>query len=558
MEFFGLTIKKAEREEVEKPSSSFALPIDDEGAGLVAAASSAAYYGVYVDISGMAKDVVQGIQKCREIALFPEVDIALQDIINEAIPQEDDTSLITLDLDDLDFSDTLKDKIQAEFKRVITLLDYTNLASDLFRRWYIDGRLFFHIIVDKSNLKRGIIELRMIEATKIRKMKEVKKKKSESGIDVIDQINEFFVYNETGFMPTTANATATTTQAANAMGTNGIKLSTDAIVYVPSGYVDGNSNNVLSYLQKAIRPANQLRMLEDATVVYFIARAPERRIFYVDVGNLPKLKAEQYLKEIMNKYRNKMVYDSTTGAIKDDKRYQSMLEDFWMPRRDSSKGTEITTLPGALGLQGQLDSLGYFKKKLYESLNVPVSRLEPSTGFSLGRSGEITRDELKFQKFIDRLRRKFSQLFYDVLKTQLVLKGICNSDEWETIYKEAIKIKFQTDNSFSELKNQELVTNRMALLPQVDQYLAKFFSKKWIQKNILQLSNEDIEQMDKEIEEEKDDPTAKPSMMQDPNAMQPPGADDTQGGFGQDPYRQDQDDQSQQNYQQEQQPGQQQ
>lgn len=524
---FGLELTKAKKAGEEK-SAAVSLPVEDDGSNIVAAASNAAYYGIYYDTNALSKDDVSLIQKCREISLYPEIDIAIQDIVNEAIPHETDTPMVDLDLDDLDLSDELKEEIREEFDYVLSLLKYEELASDIFRRWYIDGRLFYQVIVDKANLKRGIIELRLIEATKIRKIKEVKKEKSQNfGIDVIASIQDYFIYQESGFAPQQQNTTVTSSSGANSgsASSQGVKLSPDSVIYVPSGWVDGNTNNVLSYLSKAIRPANQLRMLEDATVVYFIARAPERRVFYVDVGNLPKLKAEQYVKDIMNRYRNKMVYDAKTGEVRDDKKYMSMLEDFWMPRRDNSKGTEITTLPGATNIGGQMDSLEYFQKKLYNALNIPVSRLQGQEGFSLGRSSEISRDEVKFQKFIDRMRRKFSQLLMDSLKMQLVLKGICNNLEWDDKIKENIRIEFQKDNFFDELKMQEMIQSRIALLPQVDQYLGKFFSKKYVQRNILKLSDEDIERMDQEIEEEAGDPTAQPTMP-----PMPPGMDDGSGG----------------------------
>ena len=868
---FGLEITKAKRPGEDK-SAAVSLPVDDEGGSIVSAASGAGYYGIYYDTNSLTKDDIALIQRCREIALYPEIDIAIQDIVNEAIPHETNTPMVTLDLDNLEYSDELKELINKEFKYVLSLLKYEQFASDIFRRWYIDGRLFYQVIVDKANLKRGIVELRVIEATKIRKIKEVRREKSPNyGIDIVAEVKEYFVYQEAGFIPQQgANSSVQVTGSATQGSSQGIRLSPDSVIFCSSGYIDGNTNNVLSHLSKAIRPANQLRMLEDAAVVYVIARAPERRIFYVDVGNLPKLKAEQYVKDIMNRYRNKMVYDAKTGEVRDDKKYMclamdtkvplldgrtlsieeiaaehtsgkklwayscdpvtgefvpglitwagetrknaevirltldngkeivctpdhkfpvwnkgfieakdlivgesmvphytkqqviqgknknsslpylqifendkkkwsyvhrlvskwkdsckiqnvwmfeehtetmktvhhcdfnknnnspdnlvrmnasdhtayhltntniipfevrsaagkkggkaayemkvgvhglseelrrevtskagkvggkksaengasqenyakgreklaelmldpewneefrekqrkgwslearalaseraksrnlsalgnarfnnhkiakieflvdrtdtgcitidgdelyhghhtfaldagiytknSMLEDFWMPRRDNSKGTEIQTLPGAGNIQGAIDNLEYFQKKLYQSLNIPISRLQGQEGFSLGNSGEISRDELKFQKFIDKLRRKFSQLLLESLQMQLVLKGICNNLEWDEKFKENIHIEFQKDNFFTELKNQELLTQRMTLIPQLDPYMGKFFSKKWIQKNVLMMDDDDIEQMEEEIEEEKDDPTAQPTQQggMDPSMM---------------------------------------
>lgn len=536
MEFLGLSIERAKKPNKETPSASFALPIDNEGASLVAAATNSAYYGVYLDSGGQVKDDYQNIQKCREIALYPEVDIAIQDIVNEAIPHETTTPLVTLNQDKLKLSDNLKEKINTEFEKVCSLLKYEEYASDIFRRWYIDGRLNYHIIVDKENLKRGILELRLIEATKIRKFKEVKKTKTPLGVDTIEDVTEYFVYNEQGFVP---SQQAANTGAPSNTNMTGVRLSKDAIVYVPSGLVDGNTNSVISYLQKAIRPANQLRMLEDATMVYMVARAPERRVFYVDVGNLPRAKAEQFMKELMNKYRNKMVYDAKDGTVRDDKKHMSLLEDFWLPRRDGGKGTQIETLPGAQNLQGQIDTLEYYKKKLYEALNVPVSRLEPGNGFSMGRTQEISRDEVKFQKFIDKLRRKFSQLFMDCLKTQLTLKEMVNEDEWNTIVAPNIRIEYQRDNFFDEFKEQDMLTQRLGLLTQVDNYLQKYFSKQWVQKNILRMTDDDIVEMQKEMDEEKDDPNAQPAMLQQQQfQLQQPGFDGQQ--FGQDQGDQDQ------------------
>jgi hypothetical protein len=529
LNLFGLTITKNKKPE--NKSASISVGIDDEG-GALASSTGAAYYGIYMDVDGVAKNELLAIQKYREISLYPEVDTALQDIINEAVPQEDETNQLELNLDDLDLSDSLKDKIQDEFKYVLKVLKYKEYSADIFRRWYIDGRLFYQIIVDKDNLKRGIVDLIPLDGAKTRKIREIVKEKTQTGVDAIKEIKEYFVYNESGFGQQNSNVLSSAS-----IQTQGIKLSPDSVIYVPSGYMDGNNQQVLSYLNKAIRSANQLRMLEDATVIYMIARAPERRIFYVDVGNLPKMKAEQYLKDIMNRYRNKMVYDAQTGVVKDDKKYMSMLEDFWMPRRDGGKGTEITTLPGATNMQGMLENVEYFKKKLYESLNIPFSRTQSETGFSMGRTTEVTRDEVKFQKFIEKLRRKFSQLILDSLKTHLILKGIVNSVEWDEIVYD-IELVFQRDNFFSELKEQDIFNSRMMLLQQTNQYVGNYFSKEYIWKTVLRMTNEDIEEMKDQINNEKDDPTAQAWSQQ--QMMQPPmmGGDPNAGGG--DPYSQDQ------------------
>lgn len=540
---FGLQIKKLPK--AENPSASIGMPQNDDGSTLVTPNVSGSYYGVFMDLDGVVKNDIMQIQQYRTMALYPEVDIAIQDIVNEAIPHEDDRPQLDIILDDLEVSDSLKVKIENEFKTVLSKFKYSAMSSDIFRRWYVDGRLYYQIIVDKDNLKRGIVDLRPIESTKIRKVKEIKKTKTPQGIETVSGVDEYFVYNEAGF----AAQGPTSGISSSAAQTQGVKISPDAIIYTPSGYMDANGQNMLSYLHKAIRPSNQLRMMEDALVVYRIARAPERRIFYIDVGNLPKGKAEEYVKQIMDKYRNKMVYDAASGNVRDDKKYMSMLEDFWLPRRDGGKGTEISTLPGAQNLN-QMDDVTYFQQKLYQALNVPIGRLQQDQGFSLGKTNEITRDELKFQKFIDKLRRKFSGLFYDALKTQLILKGIINNQEWDEI-SEKIFFRFQRDNYFTELKDQEVWLSRMGALAQANEYVGNYFSKNWIQKNVLRLTDEDIEKMDEEIDSEKDDPTAQawsqqqmmqpPMMGQDPSMMGDGGMD---GGYQQDaggyPQQQDQ------------------
>ena len=502
LDLFGLQIKKSGPKE--DLSGALSTGLEDGSSNIVNSAALAGAFGTYLDTDGLVKTEIDAIKKYREISLFAEVDVAIQEIINEAIPQEQDTKLVKLDTDGLEeFSDALKDKISAEFDEVLRLYDYDEMSIEYFKKWYVDGRLPFQIIVDKSNLKAGIKDLILLEAANIKKVKEVTTKKTPTGANVIDKVEEYYLYNE-GAFGTNKQANSTTTAP-----TQGLKISPDAIIYVTSGLIDQNTGMVLGHLNKAIRPINQLRMLEDATVVYFIARAPERRVFYVDVGNLPKLKAEQYLKDIMNRYRNKMVYDAKTGDVKNDKKYMSMLEDFWMPRRDGGKGTEITSLPGAQNVTGYLDSLEWFKEKMYEALNIPKSRLQQETGFTLGQSQTISRDEVKFQKFIDRLRNKFGQILIDALKVQLILKGICNSEEWDDI-KPFLKLDFQKDNFFSELKNQEVLQSRFVMLQQVDNYLQKYVSKEWVQKNILMMTDEDIATMDEQLADEKDDDMAQP------------------------------------------------
>jgi hypothetical protein len=492
---FGLRFGvNKEKDGTEQVRPSVVTPQTDDGA-LVSSGSAAAYYGYYVDMDGTVKDEIQAIQRYREISLFPDVDIAIQDIVNEVIPYEDESQLVTIDLERIEeWSDDIKHKIEQEFKFILTLLNFHEKASDIFRKWYVDGRLYYNVLTDK-NPKNGIAELRPIEATKIKKVVEVDKERTPEGVEIVKAIREYFVYSQAGFVNNTNTTTAGTPTMAQ-----GVKLSDESVVYIPSGFTDQNTGAVLSYLQKALRSANQLRMLEDAIVIYRLSRAPERRIFYIDVGTLPKAKAEQYVKDVMNRYRNKLVYDARTGEIRDDKKYMSMLEDFWMPRRDGNKGTEITTLQGAQNL-GELSDVEYFQHKLYHALNIPISRIIPETGFNLGRSTEITRDEVKFQKFVGRLRRNFTQLFYSLLKTQLILKGVMTEDDWFLI-KERISFRFQKDNFFSELKNAEILMNRVTTAQGLDLMLGKYFSVEWVAKNVFQMTDEEFAKMLAQVEQE--------------------------------------------------------
>jgi hypothetical protein len=487
---FGFEIARKKSEEDQSVQQTFSPPSNDDGALQI---TSAAYYGTYVDLDGTAKNEVELISRYREMAMQPEIESAIDDIMNEAIVQDDDGKIINIVLDDLKQTDKIKKAIKEEFNVVLRLLNYNNMAHDIFRRYYIDGRLFYHIIIDRENPTQGIKELRYIDPRKIRKVREMKKKKDErTGVEMMDVVNEYYIYNDKVVTGSSSN-----------YGPVGVRITTDSIISVVSGLMDSRRAVVLSYLHKAIKPLNQLRMIEDATVIYRISRAPERRIFYIDVGNLPKLKAEQYLRDIMVKYKNKLVYDANTGEVRDDRKFLSMMEDFWLPRREGGKGTEITTLPGGQNL-GELEDVKYFQKKLYGSLNVPISRLEPGEGFSLGRSTEVTRDELKFSKFVDRIRNRFSDLFDQALRVQCVLKGICTNDEFEE-FKEYIHYDFMKDNNFSELKEAELMTNRLGLLGAVDPYTGRYFSQKWIQQNVLRLTDDDIEEMQKQIEQEKKD-----------------------------------------------------
>jgi len=487
---FGFTISRGEEERNQSNQQSFSPPSNDDGALTI---TSAAYYGTYVDLDGTAKNEVELISRYREMAMQPEIESAIDDIVNEAICQDDDGKNIQIILDDLRQPEKIKKAIKDEFATVLRMLNYTRMAQDIFRRFYIDGKLYYHIIVDREQPTMGIRELRYIDPRKMRKIREIKKQKDErTGVEIMNTVNEYYIYND-----------KVTTGSSTNYGPVGTRITTDSVVSVVSGLMDSRRAVVLSYLHKAIKPLNQLRMIEDATVIYRISRAPERRIFYIDVGNLPKLKAEQYLRDIMVKYKNKLVYDANTGEIRDDRKFLSMMEDFWLPRREGGKGTEITTLPGGTNL-GELEDVKYFEKKLYKSLNVPVSRLDPNqSGFSLGRVGEITRDELKFAKFVARQRTKFSDLFDQCLRVQCVLKGICTNDEWKE-FREHIHYNFIKDNNFTELKEAELMKERLSLLQEVDPYTGRYFSNAWIQRNVLRLTDDDINKMEKEIEAEKE------------------------------------------------------
>jgi hypothetical protein len=484
-DFFGFEIKKKDQEKEDRKRASFVAPMDeDEGIGNVINAGG--HYGQYVDINGdQTKSEKELIFKYRDISQHTECDAAVEDIVNESIVSDDDSSPVSLIMDDLDQPDRIKKMMSEEFENIVAMLNMNWYGHDIFRRWYVDGRLYYHKIIDESNPKNGLIELRSIDPTKIRKVRELKKEKDpKTGAEIIVGASEYFIFQN------------------DSLGnkSQGLKIAKDSITYVTSGLLDPSRKRILSHLHKALKPVNQLRMMEDSLVIYRLARAPERRIFYIDVGNLPKGKAEEYLRNIMAKYRNKMVYDAETGDMKDDKKHMSMLEDFWLPRREGGRGTEISTLPGGENL-GQIDDIEYFRKKLYKSLNVPSGRLEQENQFSLGRSTEISRDELKFQKFINRLRKKFSALFIDILKTQLILKGVVTEEEWESIRSD-ISIDFLKDNHFSELKDAELIRERLATLREVDEYAGRYYSVEWIRKNILMQTDEDIEDIIAQIKQD--------------------------------------------------------
>jgi hypothetical protein len=489
LSLFGFQISRQKTDATQQSEKTFAPPANEDGALTI---SSAAYYGTYVDLDGTAKNEVELISRYREMAMQPEIESAIDDIINEAIVQNDNGKSIRIIMDDLKQPEKIKKAIEEEFTIVLRLLNYQNMATDTFRRFYVDGRIFYHIILDENNPTQGIKALRYIDPRKIRKVREIKKDKDTgTSVDVVQTVNEYYIYND-----------KVVSGSSSSYGPVGVRIAKDAIINVNSGLMDSRRAVVLSYLHKAIKPLNQLRMIEDATVIYRISRAPERRIFYIDVGNLPKLKAEQYLRDIMVKYKNKLVYDSQTGEVRDDRKHLSMMEDFWLPRREGGKGTEITTLPGGQNL-GELEDVKYFEKKLYKSLNVPVSRLDPNqSGFSLGRVGEISRDEVKFGKFVDRQRQKFSEIFGQALRVQCVLKGICTAEEFDE-FKENIYYDFIKDNNFAELKEAELVRERLSLLGSVDPFVGRYYSMEWIQRNVLRLSDDDMKEMRKQIDAEK-------------------------------------------------------
>mgnify|MGYP001948547595 CR=1 FL=1 len=474
------------KDKKEEKLSSIVPPTDQDGAGYVTAAG--AHYGTYVNIGSedQGKDNLQNIKQYRGVATHPEVDAAIEDIVNESVISGEGQSSISLVLDKVEgISDSLKKQITDEFENIVSMLDFNDVGHDMFRRWYVDGRLYHHLVVDEKNLKAGIQEIRNIDAAKIRKVKEVKKKKdATTGVSLVEQVNEFYIYQETP-----------------GAQSQGVKLSPDSVSYVTSGLLDVDRKRVVSHLHKALKPINQLRMMEDSLVIYRLARAPERRIFYIDVGNLPRGKAETYMKDIMARYRNKLVYDADTGKIRDDRKHMSMLEDFWLPRREGGRGTEISTLPGGENL-GQIDDIVYFQKRLYRSLNVPINRLEQEAQFSLGRSTEINRDEVKFQKFIDRLRVRFSMLFTEILKKQLIMKQIITEEDWQT-WQQDISIDYTRDNHFSELKDAELLQNRLQTLDTMQQYVGEFFSKEYVMKNVLQLDDDGIKEIKDQIQQEK-------------------------------------------------------
>jgi hypothetical protein len=506
-QLFGFEIKRKNEEPVE----SFAPEIKDDGAVVVAAGGA---YGTFVDLDGTARNESELVAKYREISLQPEIEMAVDDIVNEAIDADSD-EIVQLNTDNIEYSDQVKNLIKEEFQNVLDLFNFQTEAYELFKRWYIDGRMYYHIIIDETKPREGIKELRYLDPRKVRKIREVKRKPKGS-ITVLNTQREYYLYNDRSFSPAGGNAGMPIDSGTTA----GLRISLDSVLHVTSGLMDKNNSLVYSYLQKAIRPLNQLRTLEDATVIYRISRAPERRIFYIDVGNLPKVKAEQYIRDMMVRHKNRLVYDAATGEVRDDRKYMTMLEDYWLPRREGNRGTEITTLPAGQNL-GEMQDVQYFQRKLYQALNVPMSRLESGTGFNLGRSAEISRDEVKFTKFVGRLRRRFSQLLLKTLEKQLILKGIVSESDWPDI-SNRLNFDFKIDNHFEEFKDAEVLSNRINTLNAVQPYIGKYYSDMWIRKNILKQNDEEIAEMMQEIAEETPivSPAEQDQMQQDQQQQQ--------------------------------------
>ena len=484
-ELFGFSFRKRE-EERSKNAPSPVAPTNEDGATSFIAGG---YHGTYVDLDGNFKTEYDMVVKYRMMAMHPEVDSAIEDIIQEAIVTDQNDSPVQIDLANLDVSDSVKEMIRTEFDYIKNLIGFDTKAHEMFRRWYIDGRLYYHKVIDLQRPQDGILELRYVDPQKIKKVRQINKiPKTADQFQSLDygKVDEYFIYNPKGLRNTSANS--------------GIKIAKDAITYVTSGILDTNKNIVLSYLHKAIKVLNQLMMIEDSLVIYRISRAPERRIFYIDVGNLPKVKAEQYLREVMSRYRNKLVYDANTGEIRDDRKYMSMLEDFWLPRREGGRGTEITTLPGGQNL-GELTDIQYFQTKLYKALNVPAGRLESGQAFNIGRSSEIMRDELKFTKFVGKLRKKFSEMFQDILKTQLILKGVITPEDWDDM-KEHIQYDYLYDNHFTELKNIEMLNEKINLITAMEPFMGRYFSTEYVRTNILGQSEVEKRELDDQMEDD--------------------------------------------------------
>ncbi len=508
---FGFSIEASE-----KVAKSVVSPVPPNNADGVDNFIASGFYGQFVDIEGVYRTEHDLIKRYREMAIHPESDNAIEDVVNEAIVSDSYDSPVEIELSNVNASDKLKDKIREEFRYIKELLDFDKKSHEIFRNWYIDGRLYYHKVIDLKKPEEGIKELRYIDPMKMRYIRQEKKPKNKDGVDLsrmdeksktfYPEVEEYFIYSPKPNYPLG--------MVSGAGGQKGVKIAKDTITYVNSGLVDRNKGTVLSYLHKAIKALNQLRMIEDSLVIYRLSRAPERRIFYIDVGNLPKVKAEQYLRDVMMRYRNKLVYDASTGEVRDDRKFMSMMEDFWLPRREGGRGTEITTLPGGQNL-GELADIEYFQKKLYRALGVPESRIANDGGFNLGRSSEILRDELKFTKFVGRLRKRFASLFSDMLRTQLILKNIIASEDWDKI-NDHIQYDFVYDNQFSELKESELMDGRLATLATIEPYIGKFYSQDWVRRKVLRQSDTEIKEIDEQIEQEIQD-----GIIPDPSMMDP-------------------------------------
>ena len=513
---FGFSIEASD-----KVAKSVVSPVPPNNADGVDNFIASGFYGQFVDIEGVYRTEHDLIKRYREMAIHPESDNAIEDVVNEAIVSDSYDSPVEIELSNVNASDKLKDNIREEFRYIKELLDFDKKSHEIFRNWYIDGRLYYHKVIDLKKPEDGIKELRYIDPMKMRYIRQEKKPKNKDGVDLsrmdeksktfYPEIEEYFVYSPKPNYPLG--------MVSGAGGQKGVKIAKDTITYVNSGLVDRNKGSVLSYLHKAIKALNQLRMIEDSLVIYRLSRAPERRIFYIDVGNLPKVKAEQYLRDVMMRYRNKLVYDASTGEVRDDRKFMSMMEDFWLPRREGGRGTEITTLPGGQNL-GELADIEYFQKKLYRALGIPESRIAAEGGFNLGRSSEILRDELKFTKFVGRLRKRFANLFSDMLRTQLILKNIISTEDWDAI-NDHIQYDFVYDNQFSELKESELMDGRLATLATIEPYIGKFYSQDWVRRKVLRQSDTEIKEIDEQIEQEIQDGIIPDPSMIDPITGEP-------------------------------------
>ena len=505
-QLFGFQITRT-KDKGEK--QSFVLPDPESGA-----TTTAGFYSEFLDIEGQTKSESDLIRRYRSTSEHPECDLAIEDIINESINIDENRQAVSINTDKLPYSSKIKKRIREEFSQVLKLLDFSNKAHDVFRRWYIDGRIHFHKIIDEEDPQKGIQELRYIDSLKIKRIRKIEKAETKKKSPTLNIVDDFYLYNESGVTNSNSSSSGPVGSA--------IKITSDAIAHCASGLFDPTKAIVLSYLHKAIKPVNQLRMIEDAVVIYRISRAPERRIFYIDVGNLPKVKAEQYLKDVMNRYRNKLVYNASTGEIRDDRQQMSMLEDFWLPRREGGRGTEITTLPGGQNL-GEIDDIVYFQKKLYRSLNIPVSRLETDNGFNMGRGAEITRDEVKFTKFVQKLRSKFNGLFNDILKTQLILKGVIAVDDWIDI-KENLSYSYMKDGHYAELRDMDVLRERLDMLNNMEPYIGDWFSKEYVQKHVFRMTEDEIKDMERQISGEPEEPDHEPmANPMDPDGPMGPG-----------------------------------